>query len=58
MFKDLRKPSKLAWQGSEDSLQTECAKFLKKALYNAGLPQVFYHPPNGGQPQLTRSRTL
>ena len=49
MYKDLRKPSKLAWQGSEDYLQQECAKFAKKALYLAGEPQVFHHTPNGGR---------
>lgn len=49
MFKDLRKPAKLAWQKSEDYLQQECAKFAKKALYNAKLPQVFHAIPNGGR---------
>lgn len=47
-MKDLRKPAKQAWQGSEDSLQIKCAEFAKKALYLAGEPQVFHHSPNGG----------
>lgn len=45
---DLRKPAKLADQRLEDSLQKDCAAFVKKALYLRGLPQLFYHPPNGG----------
>jgi len=49
MYKDLRRPSKLAWQKSEDSLQIECAAFAKKALFLAGLPQVWHHAPNGGR---------
>lgn len=48
-YRDLRKPAKQAWQGSEDSFQIECAKFAKKALYFAGEPQVFHHSPNGGR---------
>lgn len=48
MYKDLRKPAKEAWQKSEDYLQQDCTEFAKKALYNAGLPQVFHHIPNGG----------
>lgn len=51
-MKDLRKPAKRAWQGSEDSLQIKCAEFAKKALYLAGEPQVWHHVPNGG----TRTR--
>jgi len=47
-YHDLRLPAKKAWQGSEDSLQRECARWLRKQLYLRGLPQVFYHPPNGG----------
>lgn len=46
---DKRLPSKLAWQKSEDSLQIECAKFAKKALYLAGEPPVFHHSANGGR---------
>lgn len=49
MFKDLRKPAKLAWQGSEDSLQIACAAFAKKLLYTTGEPQVFHSIPNGGR---------
>ena len=49
MYKDLRKPAKLAWQSSEDALQIKCAEFAKKALYLANEPQVFYHCPNGGR---------
>lgn len=48
LYKDLRKPAKLAWQKSEDYLQQACAQFAKKALFNAGEPQVFHHVPNGG----------
>lgn len=47
-MKDLRLPSKLAWAEKEDALQTECMKWLKKELYNRDLPQLAYHPPNGG----------
>lgn len=47
-MKDLRKPAKQAWQGSEDSLQIKCAEFAKKALFLADEPQVFHHSPNGG----------
>ena len=46
---DLRKPAKLAFQGKEQELQFECAKWLKKALHVRGLPQVFYHVANEGQ---------
>ena len=45
---DLRLPAKQAWQKSEDTLQIECAKFAKKALFLAGEPQVFHHSANGG----------
>lgn len=48
MFHDLRKPAKLAWQESEDSLQIKCAEFTKKALLARNLPQLFHHIPNGG----------
>lgn len=43
---DLRKPAKQAWQESEQKLQTECAKWLKKELYLRGEKQLFYHVPN------------
>lgn len=46
MYKDLRKPAKLADQRLEHMLQQDCAQWLKKTLYNAGLPQVFYHVAN------------
>jgi hypothetical protein len=58
---DLRLPSKLAWQGKEDSLQIECAKFAKKALYEAGEPQVWHHCPSGGrrtQREASRFKTM
>jgi hypothetical protein len=46
---DLRKPAKQAYQGSEDSLQMQCAEWLKKALLDAGLPQeLFWHVPSEG----------
>ena len=45
-YKDLRKPAKLAWQGQEQAFQKETAKILKKALYNAGLPQLGFHTAN------------
>lgn len=45
---DLRKPSKDAWQKSEDSLQIKCAEFTKKELLRRNLPQLFHHCPNGG----------
>jgi len=48
-MKDLRKPAKEAWQKSEDSLQQACAAFAKKALFEAKLPQVWHHCPNGGR---------
>lgn len=48
-MKDLRRPAKQAWQQSEDSLQQACAAFAKKTLFNAGLPQVWHHCPNGGR---------
>lgn len=43
---DLR--TKPGWEGSEDSLQIQSAAFIKKELYNRGLPQVFHHCGNGG----------
>lgn len=49
MYHDLRKPAKQADQRKEDSLQRDCAGWLKKELYRRKLPQVFYHPPNGGR---------
>jgi hypothetical protein len=46
---DLRKPAKLAHQGSEDSLQMQCAEWLKKKLLAEGLPQeLFFHVPSEG----------
>jgi hypothetical protein len=57
-FFDLRLPAKKAWQGSEDSLQKECARWLKKELYNRKLPQVFYHPPNGGSRHIAEASKL
>ena len=36
------------WPGTEDSLQIQSAAYIKKALYNRKLPQVFHHCPNGG----------
>lgn len=45
-MKDLRLPAKQAWQGTEQSFQKEISAWLKKALYNAGLPNVYYHIPN------------
>jgi hypothetical protein len=47
-FKDLRLPAKQAWQDKEQKLQFECARWLKKYLYERGLPQLFYHPQNEG----------
>ena len=46
---NLCKPTKLAWQDSEDSLQIQCAAFAKKALYLAKEPQLFHSIPNGGR---------
>lgn len=44
---DLRtKPSTKGWPGKEQEFQKETAKFLKKALYNAGLPQLAFHVAN------------
>lgn len=43
---DLRLPSKEADQRLEDKLQQDCAAFVKKELYNRGLPQLFYHVAN------------
>lgn len=46
---DKRLPAKLAHQGSEDSLQKQCAGWLKKALLRYGLPQeLFWHTPSEG----------
>ena len=46
---DLRKPAKLAHQGSEDALQKQCAEWLKKALMRHKLPQeLFWHVPSEG----------
>lgn len=58
MFKDLRKPAKLAWQKSEDYLQQACVQFAKKALYNAKLPQVFHSVPNGGRRTMREAAKL
>ena len=49
MFHDLRKPAKQAHQGSEDSLQRDCAEWLKKCLLSANLPQeIHWHVPSEG----------
>lgn len=48
-MKDLRKPTKLAWQDSEESLQKACAEFLKKLLKRFDIEQeLFFHVPNEG----------
>lgn len=43
---DLRKPAKLAFQDLEHKLQKASAQWLKKELYNRGLPQLAFHPAN------------
>lgn len=49
MYHDLRKPAKRAHEGSEDSLQLQCAEWLKKALLEAQVPQeLFWHVPSEG----------
>jgi VRR-NUC domain len=46
---DLRIPAKLAHQGSEDSLQVQCAEWLKKELLKHNVPQeLFWHIPSEG----------
>ena len=46
---DLRKPAKLAWQGSEDSFQMKCAEFWKKELLRRNIPQeLAWHCPSEG----------
>lgn len=48
-MKDLRRPAKEAWQGSEDSLQQACAEWMKKALQRYGFEQeLFWHVPSEG----------
>jgi hypothetical protein len=48
-YHDLRKPAKEAWQDSEDSLQKDCAEFLKKLLKKNNLDQeLFWHTPSEG----------
>lgn len=49
---NLRKPKGEGWPDSEDSLQIKCAELTKKELLKRGLPQMFFHPANGG----TRSK--
>lgn len=49
MYYDIRRPAKQAHQGSEDSLQKQCALFLKKQLKAHSLPQcLFFHVPSEG----------
>ena len=40
------KPTTKGWPGTEQSLQKETAKIIKKVLFNAGLPQLAFHVAN------------
>ena len=46
MYKDLRLPAKQADQRKEQSFQQACAGWLKHALCEADVPQIFYHVAN------------
>lgn len=46
MYHDLRLPAKQAFQDHEWKLQKATAMWLKKELFNRGLPQLAFHCPN------------